>query len=640
MKNKCIGITASLFFLSSLISCGNKMTGRILFELDGGIFPSDFGTTSLEGESGTPILTEIPDPVKEGYYFVGWREKSKDGSYRVINKRTYKDGKSYYFYPYVTDTFYAYFEPLSTITFDLNKGDGLMGLVAPKVDAASFHDNQLNGYASKKLLSTDYLPTVEKISEDSHLTFDGWYTKYPLVGVSDENGQKHYSLDSAGEVGEYLFERSFGTDNMCFPISEDNSFTLYAKWIEDPTVTIHYNLEGVEDSVFQGKGNISKKLMSEIYTKTGMDFNATDVSHFYNQDHTKRFNGIYLDSTMKTRFSLDSEIVDDNVDLYLGWDDRISVTMDYQSGTVNGKNSDTYSDIYYAGDVLGEEFYKAHIPQASNMTFLGYQLDGKDFNVIRDALPSHDVTLTATYSNYPTLTLHFDYPTGYEGKQNSTITALYQEGASIEEALAYAKASIIDESITASRFYMLNDGKKTDFTGDKMPSHDMELYLELDYLPRVTIESYYNPTSSYVSLTGEETAFYLPVGQTLTETFMSSYTEKATIDGSDFLFDGFYADESLSEKVILPISITPSHDAKVERTLYRKMTKAVSLTFVEKSSSETIGKVSALSGTSFSSSKEICALLGAYNHLTIVSGGSEKTIEEVPSENETIFVYR
>lgn len=640
MKNKCIGITASLFFLSALVSCGNKMTGRILFELDGGSFPSDFGTTSLEGESGTPILTEIPDPVKSGYYFVGWREKSKDGSYRVINKRTYKDGKAYYFYPYVTDTFYAYFEPLSTITFDLTQGEGLMGLVAPKVDGSSFHDNKLNGYASKKLLSTDYLPTVEKISKDSHLTFDGWYSEYPLVGVDDENGQKHYSLDKTGEAGEYMFERSFGTDNMCFPISDDNNFTLYAKWIEDPTVTIHYNLDGVEDSVFQGRDNVSDKIISEIYSKTGMDFNALDVERFYNQDRTKRFNGLYLDNELKSRFSLDSEIGDDNVDIYLGWDDRISVTIDYQDGTVGGKHSDTYPDTYYAGDVLGETFYKEHIPSAINKTFLGYQLEGEQFNVIRDALPSHDVTLQAFYSDYPSLTLRYDYPIGYSGTILSTATSYYEKGADITEILHDFRNRITDESIAASRFYQLSEGKKVDFTGDKMSSNDLELYLELVYLPKITIQSYYNPSGAYVSMTGVNPSFYLSIGETLTESGMNSYADKITVDGVDYLFDSFYADESFTEKVLFPLSLLPSREAKVERTLYRKMTKAVTVTFVEKTTSETIGTVSALPGTSFASSKEILSLLGTYDHLTIVSGGSEKTLNQIPDVNATVFVYR
>ena len=110
---KRIPVALTILFSLSLISCG-KAKGRINFVLNGGSFVSPaFSTEYLEGTAGERIEVEIPDCKKEGYFFVGWMEKDKNGKYRAIDKRISDDGKdSYYFYPYGSTTLYAYFEPL------------------------------------------------------------------------------------------------------------------------------------------------------------------------------------------------------------------------------------------------------------------------------------------------------------------------------------------------------------------------------------------------------------------------------------------------------------------------------------------------------------------------------------------------
>ena len=116
MKLRYLSAFIALSFLSS---CSQGLTGRIYFDLNGGVFlDNSFSTNYLSGQSGTPVKVNIPDPYKEGYYFVGWREKTKEGSYREINKRRAEDGSAYYYYPYGSDTFYAYFEPLLSQTIN------------------------------------------------------------------------------------------------------------------------------------------------------------------------------------------------------------------------------------------------------------------------------------------------------------------------------------------------------------------------------------------------------------------------------------------------------------------------------------------------------------------------------------------
>ena len=638
MKNKCLGYGISLVLLTSLFSCGNKMSGKITFVLNGGTFPDSFGTTYIEGESGTPILTEIPDPVKSGYYFVGWREKTKDGAYRTINKRTDKDGKSYYFYPYVNDTFYAYFEPLSTIVFDLTLGKDVAKLVAPKVDSASFQDGKLNGYASKKLLSLDYLPTTSV--ENGHLTFDYWYTKYPLKAVTDENGQKHYSLDTEGTIGEYEFDRSFGNDNMCFPISETNEFVLYAKWTADPTITVHYNLDGVSDSVFQGKNNISSILISEMMAKTGIDLNAVDQTHFYTEDKNKRFNGFYLDSALKNRFNLSSTIGDDNIDLYLGWDDKITVILDYQDGTCNGKNKEEFKD-YYSGDILGKDFYDAHIPTALERDFIGYRLDGNPFDFEKDRLPSRDVTLFANFADYPTLSLHYDYPDGYSGTRLSDSVTKVKGGSDISDLLFSFENSMNDSTLLVSRFYKMSGTDKVSLTSNRMPLVSEDIYLEINYRPAIDFKVYMNMTASYELQ--NDIAFgkmYLDDGQIVTLDSLSDKTASVEKNGNVYLFDGFYTDDTFKEKVMFPLYLISSHTERKSRTLYQKMIKAISVSFVEKTTGGTIGAAKVIPETKISDSKEVVSLLGEYSKLTILDGSEEKEVDFFPVSDATIYVYR
>ncbi len=639
MRNKIIISSLSLLLLSSIVSCGKKMTGRITFELNGGAFPASFGTNYIEGESGTAILTEIPDPSKSGYYFVGWREKAKDGSYRVINKRTDKDGKSYYFYPYVNDTFYAYFEPLSTITFDLTEGKDVASLVAPKVDSTSFKDGKLNGYASKKLLSVDYLPTVSVV-DDGHLTFDYWYTKYPLKGVTDENGQKHYSLDIDGEIGEYEFDRSFGTDNMSFPISDDNNFILYAKWTADPTITVHYNLDGVEDSVFQGKNNISSILISEMLEKIGIDLNAENQDCFYTSDKKKRFRGFYLDSELKTRFNLSSTIADSNVDLYLGWDNQISVTLDYQSGECNGTNMEVFSTEYYFSDVLGEDFYNAHIPTAYQKDFIGYQLDGVSFDVRKDSLPDHDVTLVAVYDDYPTLKLHYDYPDEYTGTKLSDFESKIKSGNNISSIYKDFEEALDDETLVSVGYYKIDGDKEIDLDSEYMPKDDFDVYLKLNYRPYIDIEVYMNVSEDYLKQDDSSEKFFLNDDDVIDVTYLKDRTASIVKDGETYLFDGFYSDIDFSSMAFFPISLSSSHEKVNSRTLYQKMTKAIDVTFVEKSSGQTIGDVKIIPGSKITDSSEVSSLLGEYTKLTLVVDGSEKETQYFPSSSTTIYVYR
>jgi hypothetical protein len=63
-------------------------------------------------------------------------------------------------------------------------------------------------------------------------------------------------LDTTKTMGEYRFDKAFAaTDPMSFPSGQ---VTLYAKWEADPTVTLHFNLDGIEDVTFQARNESLK----------------------------------------------------------------------------------------------------------------------------------------------------------------------------------------------------------------------------------------------------------------------------------------------------------------------------------------------------------------------------------------------
>lgn len=593
MKKIRASFLAGAFLLSSLASCKTVISGHIDFVLEGGEFTDpDFQTSYLEGPAGTPIFVDIPDPVKEGYFFVGWREKDNNGAYREINKRLYSDGKSYYYYPYGTDTFYAYFEPLTTLTFEL--GDEVSEastLVAPVLGSSYFSGNKLSGYASKSLPSTSYLPTADGSAD--HLNFQYWYTEYPLVSSVDENDQKHYQIDTTQEKGEYRFDTSFGTDSMCFPI--DSDVTLYAAWTADPTITVYFNIDGIEPVSFQAKDSIAEELTSLMNEKLGIDFDTEADAYYYPSDtKEKRFAGFYLDTEYKSLFALDSPISDESFSLYLKWENQVDVTLDYDGGTYNGETSHTFSDIYYENDFLGSDLYDTYQPTKENASFLGYTLEGSSFSFDLDPLPGEDITLKAIYQDYPTLTLKYDFPDDYTGENASLTdgTIRAKAGDSLTSYLSAFESQITDTSLCFAGYYVLNaSSDEVDFTPTSMPYDDTTYYLRLNYKKPISIETYYNPSSDYVALSDSGTySGYFGTSiaddgtvtqDLLQESTFSGYTDAITVGDSTYLYDGTYYDSAFTNEVYFPLYGESSHSVISTLSLYRKMTKAITLSFYD-----------------------------------------------------------
>jgi hypothetical protein len=590
---KQIGLALSFVVIgSTLFSCNTYAKGKIVFNLNGGAFTDQtFSTDYLEGKAGEPIKIAIPDPVKADSYFVGWREKASDGSYRVINKRLSEDNNSYYYYPYGTDTFYAYFEPLTQIHFAFPDAPVVKNptIVTPKLDAASFSVNVLNGYASKTLSSTDSLPTA---TADDYI-FSYWYSQYPLVSSLDANQQKHYSEDKSQALGEYRFDSAFGTDYMSFPVvSAGDTFTLYAKWEANPVVTVHFNIADIADVSFPTPkySSIEDKLADVFRTSLNIDFSKAGP-YYYPADESHRFHGLYTHSDLTGAFYLDSKIGDASMDLYLKWDNQITLTLDYQGGTLENAGQAIFT-TYYSGDVLGQVFYSDHKPMKAHADFVRYTLDGKDFD-FATALPDQPtVTLKAVYDDYPTLTLAYDYPTSFTGTMLSGTTLIRSAGSSIAADLKALKGTDLQDTTVEAESFVTKDasGTVTEFTDTNMPNTDMTVYLTIDYKMLFSVYAYRMNGTAAETLpdVASITSYFgsdILVGTTVTHQILESsfgtdLRADVTSAGTTYCFDGFYSDDALASRFVFPIAPKTSHTDVPTFSIYRKFTQAIHLNFV------------------------------------------------------------
>ncbi len=507
MNKKIFAAIMMPILTASMWSCNQYVTGTIYFELNGGSFPESFGVTYLTGKAGEKIEVDIPDPTYDGYYFVGWYEKNSDGEYRAIHTYLDDDGKEYYPYPYGTDTWYAYFEPLSTISFDLTEGAERNGqLIAPSLSASDFDGTYLNGYVTKSIPSESYLPTATA----DYLYFDYWYTEYPLVAQDDENGITHYTYDTTQEKGEYEFATQFGTAGMSFP--DIDGLTLYAAWTEYPTVRVHTGLDAIPDFSFQlGIGeSVGDYLIDLFEENTGLDLNAEGYKYYPSDTQENRFAGFYLDSGYTQSFGLETEIYTEDIDLYVKWDQLIDVYLDYNGGTLDGETYHEFAGTYYTGDKLGYELYNNYKPEKEYATFQYYAVDyGTEnqsaFNFENDELyaPAEGKTLylTAVYEDYPTTTVTLVWPTGYSEDKQAAFHTQYQDqyasvirqagGTDISEFFATMDADIqeFDSTICVSNYLVTYDGGTTwtNHVQKTMPDEDCEVQVIISYKMQVHV---------------------------------------------------------------------------------------------------------------------------------------------------------
>lgn len=652
MKSKVIKLISILALSLSLYSCQAKYNGKIVFDLNGGSWTDpNFSSSYLEGVAGTRVSVNIPDVSKEGYYFVGWREMNPvTKAYRNITIRYDDKNEPFYIYPYGTDTFYAYFEPLSTMTFHLTTAESRNGaFVAPKDETSDFNTENgvMSGYVSKSLSSTSILPTAT----GDNLEFQYWYTKYPLVKQniqkeSDDGVVTHYVYDTTKEEGVYQFDAQFGTDLMEFPEAPNNNLDLYAYWKEDPKVTIHYNLDGIEDSSIQFKSDMVSKLKQKIKDVLSIDFDVT-ASHYFYPSKTKdyRFAGFFLNSNLvDSPFYLESPDPIKDVDVYLKWEKKVKLNFDPNGGTLSNQDVGDY----YVGDTLASDFISNHTPTKEHATFLHYSVNGKKFDpskpITSDMLDADgNLNLVAVYQDDHVLTVHFDLPTGYAGTIDDSI-GYFKREEDIDAFLTAAKNKVTDDRLVIDSLYQIVNSKEVSFLDKTMPDASLTVYVKVDYKAMVEIHTLSNVSGSYVeddSLVPVTDHYFGAASMELAD--LTGVTNAITLSSETYLFDGLYGDDAFGEPINFPLYLEPSHDSVPVTHLYRKMTKAAVLSFYDLSTASMISGVTLkiLPGSKVSLyQNELTSLLGTYTHLYADAAKTEEISSLLPASDAILYVER
>lgn len=633
-------LTKSLLMLTMalpLASCNSKSMGTIVFELNGGHFTTSNFTTKLQGESNTPIQVEFPTAQKDGYYFVGWREK-RNGTYSEIYKSKLDDGTEAYLYPYGSTTLYAYFEEEKSITFDV--GYSAASLVAPEEGKENFDatTKTLKGYVNKSILKAE-LPTATY----DYASFQYWYTEYPLKTLTQEEGNvTYYVLDTSKEKGEYKFSGQFAMGGMVFPsYAEGENFVLHAKWSANPTVTLDFNVEGVENYSYQLKNGDSATFESVVKAgmKSALNTEYVDNQVIYNET---KLAGLYADKKLEDKINL-SQTIDTDTTIYFKWASKITVTFDYDGGTGSGD-----SIVAYQGDVLEESVLESHTPTKEGADFLYFTLDGNIYHFGTTTLPDSDCTLKASYSAYPVLTLSYAFASGltvaseaitsktYVAKGGSDISAYLDSFKNTDfEALNLGKMA------KTLSYYTIQGKDEIPFQGTTMPGIDTTIYLGVGANAHVTYKTVDENADSHSIA---DVHAYCSDTDRITDVVFSDETNVhgityVTVGSSEkeYIYGGLYSDISLDDdyKINEDRLGKTSEDEVPMMTIYREIIKGVLLTFVNESDT-VLGSCYVEPGASVSEYAELFeSIVGEGKTLTIDGKILSKSL---PTAAETVLV--
>ncbi|MFA6829184.1 MAG: InlB B-repeat-containing protein [Bacilli bacterium] len=616
-----------------LTGCQTEQKGKIIFEKNGGTFTNtSFETNYLEGVSGSPIKTAFPGAAKDGYYFVGWREKDSQGNYRAITKLVNEDNEEYYYYPYGTDTLYAYFEPLATINFDLNCTDGT--LVEPKLGETgdfSLTDKKLSGYINKDIASVDYLPTATC----EHKSFEYWYIDYPLAKVEEaEGGIEYYTVDSSKEQGEYRFDQAFESmDSMTFVSGTD--FTLHAKWEEDPTVTIHFNLDGIEDYKYQARNEtLQAGICAGLEERLSVKYPTDGSGIFYNN---KKLGGIFFDEELSNLAFLNNLVFDTDIDLYLKWSDKLSVTFDPNGGTINGNSQAVeLTGNYYFGDVIPESVLDDYLPTKEDSTFVEYDVNGERFDFGKTTL-AEDIILVAAWDINPVLTLKCDYPSDYTGtKVSDSVIKSFKSGDDITAALDSFKDKITDDSLVVLGYSYIDENNESKAYNSLLMSEDsLVLHLAIKEKAKLTVSTY-SAANTQLAGVNDIVGYYADSDIISADTLSDNFKNDLTVSELTYIYDGLYSDKALTSSISQTVGSVSSL-SRPTMSLYRKMTKAIKLSFKKAADSSDIGSCYVIPSSEYRKfSDRIEAVVGTGKVLKLENGTIISTI--LPDVDSTIYV--
>lgn len=570
MKLKKFLLIISLFLSFINTSCQQNTKGRVYFNLDGGSFSdANFSVEYIEGISNTPIKLDIPEPVREGYTFVGWKERLENGTYKDVRKILYDDGNAYYFYPYGNSTLYAYYEPLMSIVFHLETENEQGELIRPVLGNYFFED-RLNGYTNLSINSLDYLPTARS----PYKTFEYWYLKKPLIKEETETSSR-YVIDQLQEEGEYRFDAQFNLDTMAFPYSENKVIDLYAKWSDYPTITVNFSFTNIPVYQFKAKNeNIQSYLNEAVNERLHLDFSSTGPFYYNREDNVYRFAGYYLDASYKNQFLVSSSIIDQDLTIYLKWEKMVIVTLNYNGGNVNNKLTDDL--FFFQNDILSDDILSKYVPKKENGEFSCFTLDNKKYD---SSIPlSDDIELIAVYDNYLELFLRYVYPFDVEAslddehyflKRNTDISSYLDE---------FKNKFLNDDStslLTVDEFFLIDDNGNRITLNNYFIEGIMQVYLKIVYKQKINVHLYTSDKNLLSS-----SVYYLSKNETI---YSYSYNLNNNFNQGDKVYipSSYYYDKDFQRELNFPIVSQLKDTDNNETSIFIKMEEGIKLNFYD-----------------------------------------------------------
>ena len=642
----CVALISTMM-LSSCES-SHKSYGTIRFDLsdkDGIQFTDPkFNAFELKGESGAKIDNGLPEVTKAGYKFLGWREKDGKGNYRAVTQQTDKDGNTYYTYPYGTDVLYPYFEKEVTVTFDVGNGVTLV-----KPENADLYGSTTGSYvncsqyANKVIYSNAFLPTATR----SNASFQYWYTEKKIVKVSDSvGGGYHFELDNDSETGVYRFDQAFGTDNMKF-LSDD--FTLKAKWEEYPFININFGIKGIDDVSFQAYDeDITETLKTTIEKTLKTEYSEDGALCYPKENPTQKLAGLYFDQTFTDKADLSIRVYNKDINLYLRWNKKAKVTLDYNGGKVHDKTSEELNG-FYVEDTITDEKLKAFEPTKTNAKFTGWKLeDGTDFVPGKTKLTATNV-LKASFEDNHKLTVTVIYPNGYSKTPVSDFTYQFETGMDVKTFVDGKKSGLTlgdDEEIVgvyqatnATMNKPLNEKEFVAVTSYLMPSDDAQFFISVGVKEKVTLVTMKDGTEEASSMSKS----FGSLDTINLDAFRSGLTE----DEGAYIFDGVYEDRACTKAIVsdrtgtlFAMTDREHKNFSAGYSIYRKMAKGVEFTFKKVDGTE-IGKAYFIPGKNVQDNVVISRMKAKFNLTYEVfydSATCDREITKIPSSPCTIYV--
>lgn len=339
---------SKLLVLSLLLSLGLFITAcgggekpietekyTVIFDVNAGDDIVQNEPDTVRVESGKAVSKPSPDPIRNGYDFMGWYENAEgDGSVYDFNKPVTKNNFMLYAKWSVTilyhEVTFDYVDERADLTLQIADGSAVASPQTPTREGYRFDGwfidaEYSSAYNFESIVESNftlYAKWIAVVSVTFNFNYEG--AANPIVQTIDVNGIPSEPTLPTRE--NFNFAGWFKDEDFTQPYDFEavqSSITLYAKWIDSTSsntfsVEFVFNYEGAPANV-----------LSEV-VEGGVIVQPSTTRTNY------RFQGWYLDNeTFLNRFNASTPVTDDLV-LYAKWVRVYQLSYDYNyAGAIN-----------------------------------------------------------------------------------------------------------------------------------------------------------------------------------------------------------------------------------------------------------------------------------------------------------------